>query len=208
MKIKDFINYRRKCPLCDGNLATQFISNRKQYVKLDDEYLQITLHMDAISVYGTNYAVSFNFHLQNNTIRIEFYNNDNKTHFINYVPISLIKQFREFIKNITLGLNTYHFIRECDSCGNYNYNSTSFDIQSLYLYDEHITIEKEWIDLSRVKLGLVLCNNYLLQRSYVFTETSNPHLRVQVPLIMLPDMASEQLNNCLIEKLNLIITFS
>ncbi len=121
MNIKEFINQREKCPICDTALITQFISSRKQKIKFIENRLVAIFVMKEMRVNQPDYEVGYSFDMDGNTFQVEFYNEWDQS---NQVGIHMLDKFKEFHKN--LGQCKFH--RRCSSCNRYTMTSTHFHL--------------------------------------------------------------------------------
>lgn len=102
-------------------LITQFISSRKQKIKLENDRFVVVFVMKAMSLNQPDYEVGYAFNPKDNTFCIEFYSEwDHHGH----VPMHLIDKFKEFHKN----LGACKFIRKCAFCNRYSKTSTEFNL--------------------------------------------------------------------------------
>jgi hypothetical protein len=121
MNIRDFINQREKCPLCDTTLITQFISFRKQKNKFIENRLVFVFVMKEMKLNQSDYEIGYSFNIDDNTFQIEFYNEWDQT---NQVGVHMLNKFKEFHKN----LGACRFYRRCTFCNRYCMTSTSFTL--------------------------------------------------------------------------------
>lgn len=123
MNLQEFINLRDKCPFCDHILTTQFISDRKQKTKIDNNRFIAILIMRGMRSCEPDDEVGYSFGLTDTSLTIEFYNEwDMK----NYVTNHMIKIFKLFHQNMS---NTkFLFIRACRFCFKYEMYSKIIDI--------------------------------------------------------------------------------
>lgn len=126
MNLKEFIDQRINCPICDTSLITNFISNRKQKIKIENDKFVVIFVMKALRTNQQDYEVGYAFNPLDNTFSIEFYSEWDNT---NHVPMHLIEKFREFHNNLlstTSGIG--RFIRKCTFCNRYTKSSTHFNL--------------------------------------------------------------------------------
>ena len=121
MNLREFIDERTHCPICDTLLITQFISNRKQKIKMIDGRFVAIFVMKGMRVNQPDYEIGYSFDLDSNHFMVEFY-----SEWDNYgiVPLHLIEKFREFHKN----LGGCKFFRKCAFCNRYTKSSTPFSL--------------------------------------------------------------------------------
>lgn len=117
---------RTHCPICDTALVTQFLSNRKQKIKIEDNKFVVVFVLKSLGTNKQDYEVGYAFNPADNTFSIEFYSEWDTRDF---VPLHLIEKFREFHNNVlstTSGIG--RFIRKCTFCNRYVKFSTNFNI--------------------------------------------------------------------------------
>lgn len=125
MNLQEFIDHRTHCPICDTALITQFISPRKQKIKLENDRFVVQFVMKAMSTNQPDYEVGYSFNPRDNTFFIEFYSEwDHKNH----VPMHMLEKFREFHNNLT-SEGSCKFYRRCTFCNRYSKASTPFKPQ-------------------------------------------------------------------------------
>lgn len=121
MNLRDFIETRSNCPICDTALVTQFISSRKQKIKIVDNRLMVIFVMKGMRVNQPDYEVGYSFDLDSNHFMVEFYS---EWDHHGQVPMHLIDKFKEFHKN----LGDCKFYRRCTFCNRYAKSSTIFNL--------------------------------------------------------------------------------
>lgn len=121
MNLQEFIDERTHCPICNTALITQFISSRKQKIKLENDRLVVVFVMKSMSVNQPDYEVGYAFNTKDNTFHIEFYSEwDHYKH----VPMHMIDKFKEFHKNLGPG----RFYRKCVFCSRYAKSTVPFTL--------------------------------------------------------------------------------
>lgn len=147
MNLQQFIDFRSKCPICDGNLFTQFHSNRRQVVKYENERAKFTMWLDTLIKKQQPYKAAYSFGLLDNSVVIEFYTKDDK-HFYEESPEFLRKRFLELHDNLNKA--NFRFSRECanNQCLCYNYYSNFFQIDLKRACFEELDVRIEQICLS------------------------------------------------------------
>ena len=121
MNLREFIDQRTHCPICDSALVTQFISNRKQKIKLVDDRFMVIFVMKALSANQHDYEIGYSFDLDKNHFMVEFFS---EWDHHKQVPMHLIEKFKEFHKN----LGPCKFYRRCTFCNRYTKCSTPFSL--------------------------------------------------------------------------------
>lgn len=151
MNLKEFLNYRTTCPLCDNNLSTFFHSQKQQSVRYEDDRLVFQMRMDGLKKYSANYKIGFSFDKDYNTWQLEVYQYENRLD--SYLTTSVMSRFRELNKN----LGNYKFYRQCThpKCTRFNYSSNLFKlnfqegkIQGLTNGASDLNIQTEYIGMT------------------------------------------------------------
>jgi hypothetical protein len=122
MNLKEFLNYRYNCPICQTKLVTSFHSQRKQKIRFENNRFVVTFALDSLKRPQKNYKISYSFGLEDNSFYIDFYTKTD-IKFENEVPLFLIKRFKELDKH----LQDYKIYKYCSDCG-YNYGTGSFKL--------------------------------------------------------------------------------
>jgi hypothetical protein len=130
MNLQEFIDKRTHCPFCNTALVTQFISDRKQKIRLQDGRLLVVFVMKGLYVNQQDYEVGYSFSLEDETFRIEFFTEWDTS---NYVPMHLIDKFKKFHDN----LSSCKFKRTCTFCNRYTMSSTPFGLNFKTLQFDH-----------------------------------------------------------------------
>lgn len=150
MNLKEFLNYRTSCPLCDNNLSTFFHSQKQQAVKFEEDRLVFQMRMDGLKKYAANYKVGFSFGREDSSWQIEVYQSDSRLD--SYLTTSVMDRFKELSKN----LGSYKFYRQCThpKCNRFNYSSNLFNlnfktgkVQGLTNGDSDLNIQTEYIGM-------------------------------------------------------------
>lgn len=174
MNLKNFLNYRHSCPLCNVPLSTYFHSKKHQIMKYEDGRIVFIFRMDGIKRGQSNFKVGYSFGLQDNSCFIEFYNKENVK--MNDSPLHLLKKFKQLDKDI----KEYNFYKICESCCNYNYYSNTFTFSFNGLID-NIIVANEYFGLvlpfgNKFKISK-LTNNLLTNKSsFTYSKEDNSYL--------------------------------
>ena len=151
MNLKEFLNYRAVCPLCDNNLSTFFHSQKQQAVKFEDDRLVFQMRMDGLKKYSANYKIGFSFGREDSSWQLEVYQFENRLD--SYLTTSVMSRFRELSKN----LGAYKLYRQCThpKCNRFNYSSNLFrlnfktaKIEGLTNGRPDLNIQTEYIGMS------------------------------------------------------------
>jgi hypothetical protein len=121
VNLKDWLNYRKNCPICDSLLTTYLHSKKRQSIRYEEGRVIVVFPLTAKGKTTADYKVGFSFGLGADDFCIEFYD---KNHFRleKDTPTFLIKRFKELHKN----QGSLKFYRLCNGCNRYNYTSKSF----------------------------------------------------------------------------------
>lgn len=123
MNLKEFIGQRDKCPMCDSQLITRFISSRQQTTKFIENRFVAIHTMKAMKNDQQDYQVGYSFSMDDDSFCVEFYTEWDTA---NMVPLHLIDKFKVFYKN-TNGPN-YRFARHCMFCHKYICYSSPIEV--------------------------------------------------------------------------------
>jgi hypothetical protein len=139
MNLKEFINHRFVCPLCQIPLAMSFHSKKWQNIKYERDRLVVTFRMDKMNRSQKPYKINYSFGLNDSSFYIDFLSKEEKL-FETEVPNFLRDRFKELDKN----LKSYYFYKHCDSCNCFMYASNSFklDYRNTSIGDLTITHEE------------------------------------------------------------------
>lgn len=174
MTLKEFINYRFKCPLCESPLAMSFHSKKWQNMKYEGDRLVITFRMDKMNRSRKPYKVNYSFGLNDNSFYMDFLSKEGAL-METESPKHLMVRFRELDKN----LKSYRFYKHCANCGCYMYSSNTFhldfskaQVNDLHIQDEYFGLSAPTADGYRV---FKLTNHYPKNQSTLIygTEVSD-----------------------------------
>src|SRR5260370_42333140 len=122
MNLKEWIDHRKCCPVCEAPLITYLHSQRRQSIRYEDGRVIVIFALYGLKNKGNHHKVGYSFSLLDNSYCIEFY--DKELNKIEEPAPSLIKKFKELNAN----LGDYKLYRLCESCLRYNYASNYFKI--------------------------------------------------------------------------------
>lgn len=145
MNLKEFLEYRSACPICDNKTLSSFFgSMRKQKINYENNKF-ITI-FDLLPIYKNHkkYKVGYEIDLYDNSFTVDFYNNDDTK--LNVIPVFLMERFQELKNNI----GTFTFIRSCSACDSYNYYSNPFELTPRITSIGTLNIRKEYFGLSKM----------------------------------------------------------
>ena len=161
MNLREFLDYRKTCPLCGDNLGIVFHSKKQQHSRIEENRLLIVFRLDALKKKHIDYKVGYSFGYNDNSWYAEFYTKDDRR-FDNDAPDFLMKRFRELDKNLL----SYKFFRHCGRCCCYNYCSNNFHLNFKEASTGSLTVETEYFGMS-FKLDIDQYKIYKLINNYV-----------------------------------------
>jgi hypothetical protein len=142
MKLREFISYRKECPVCQNLLVTSFHSQKRQKNRYEDDRFLVIFPLNALKKGQINYKVGYSFGLDDNSFHVEFYNQD-EVRFQNDSPTFLMARFKELDKN----LQSYKIYKHCTNCNRYNYSTEDFNIDyktcsigEISIHTEHVVM--------------------------------------------------------------------
>jgi hypothetical protein len=115
MNLKQFMERGQVCPICSSNsmdLLSGFTCASPY--RYENNNLIFTREMRALNKNNKHYKVEYCIDKITSEFTIEFILNDKR---LNYVPLSVLKRFKELDKNI----RPYIFSRKCTNCKRYQY---------------------------------------------------------------------------------------
>lgn len=173
MNLKEFIDHRQYCPLCETQLVTLFHSTRKQTIKMEEHRFLVFFALDGTKVGQKPYATAYSFNLLENVFQVEFYTKDKSARYETGHDF-LIKRFLELHKN----LKNFKFVRECTFCEMYAYSTQQFEMNlrsatfdPINVYSEHFGLVQPIKDGYRV---YKLLNTYSENKSDLTFWKGNP----------------------------------
>lgn len=173
MNLRDFLNYRNNCPICDKQLKFIFHSKRRQKINYIDDRIVITFPMDSIKKNERSYLISFAIDPVKNSFFIDFASEQGEK--FDNIPLSIVKKFLSFNAN----LGAYAFYKQCD-CGRYTYGSNYFNLDLKNRKFPDTSIQKEVFTLILAQFnddGYKTCkllNNYETNKSILDFWKSKP----------------------------------
>lgn len=123
MNLTEFNSYRTHCPICDTQLSTGFVSDRRQIVRYEEDRMTVQFPLDSLKEGQKDYRTAYTFGMNDDSFCAEFFTKE-YVHLENATPLFLIERFQELHKN----LKVYKFFRGCSLCRQYAYGSQQFDI--------------------------------------------------------------------------------
>jgi hypothetical protein len=139
MNLSDFLNYRKSCLSCGGELKLLFHSQKKQkHIYYDDNKLLVQFNLSSFKRGETDHKVGYDIDLLTNDFYIEFYNKSGDFLFEN-VPTYLMDRYKQLDQNHS----PYKFDIICKSCNNYHYASNHFRLNYKTCNLGELTIESE-----------------------------------------------------------------
>jgi len=157
MNLKEFIDYRKNCPLCDTQLKLALHSKKQQSHRYEDNRLLFLFNLNALNKKQKHYKVGYSFGLEDGSYYIEFYTYKEKR-FDGETPDFLRERFKELDKNLL----AYRFLKYCSRCSCYNYSSNNFLLKNTSIGS--LNIEMEYVGMiqpvgNKYKIYKLL-NNY------------------------------------------------
>lgn len=123
MKLREFLNYRKECPVCQTSLITSFHSQKKQKSRYEDDRYLVLFDLNPLKSGSAKYKVGYSFGLDDNSLYVEFYTQQ-ETRYQNETPFHLINKFKELDAN----LKTYKIYKHCTKCQRYSYSTDHFKL--------------------------------------------------------------------------------
>lgn len=160
MNLKEFIDHKQYCPICDTQLITEFHSSRKQTVKIEEHRFVVFFALDGLKASQKPYAVSYSFDLSDLSFQVEFYTKDRSSRFETAHDF-LLNRFKELHKN----LKQFQFARVCTFCKRYQYATNKFQMDLKTATHPELRIQSEYFGLLHPLEGKVY-RIYRLQNSY------------------------------------------
>ena len=143
MNLKDFLNYRTECPICQSQLVITFHSQKRQAIKYEGTKLVIVFYMDAITKNTNSYQVGYYIDTITNDFYIDFFARRNNEKLDLSVPVSVLNRFKDMNEN----LSSYCIYKNCKNCRNYHYSSDYFLINLKTCNIGDLSISKEYFGL-------------------------------------------------------------
>lgn len=209
MNLREFLEYRKQCPLCDSKLDAVYLFNRTRFVSNIDGEVQVTIKLDPLSRMQKTYNVTYCLGLDSNLFKVEFSNKDS-VRYQDKIDIFLHERLKDLNKN----MKGYSFLQVCNDCRNYHYVSSKFNLESTMSTYPSIDIHYEQFtliqSLSGSKAKIFRLTNYesqselmIREEYHVFGETNTAKFEtLMLPLI--PFVSKEQT----LERLKNLLIFS
>ena len=138
MNLRDFLNHKIDCPICNKILTISFHSKRKQKFRYEDGRFMVLFELNSITRGKKTYKVGYSIGLDDNSFYADFFTMD-EVKFQNDTQLYLINRFKELNKN----LKTYKFYKSCTNCERYTYSSNEFIIDYKNCTIGDLTIDTE-----------------------------------------------------------------
>lgn len=168
MNLREFLNFREKCPFCNTGLSLCFNAIKsKRTIKITNNNIIITIPLRNIKKRTYVYA-NVICNLDSNNISVDFYNNTISYH--SSIPIEYIKTISKLL--IKTRNNIY---KHCNNCKYYTYNSSPilFSKNSLY----QASIQNEYFGLTEIDNNMYktykIFNNFTTNSSTIIYGRSN-----------------------------------
>lgn len=140
MKLREFFEYRKECPICQTLLVTSFHSQRKQKTRYEDGRYLALFDLNALKKGSPNYKVGYSFGLEDNSWYVEFYTKD-ELRFHNETQLHLMDKFKALDAN----LKNYKIYKHCTKCKRYNYSTEYFKLDYKNASIGDISVNTEFI---------------------------------------------------------------
>jgi hypothetical protein len=138
VNLKEFINHRQYCPICETQLVTLFHSDRRQTIKMEEHHFLVFFALDGRKAGQKQYAMAYSFDLESTDFYVEFYTKDRGSRF---------ETAHDFLRNrftaLHQNLKRFRFIRECTFCERYSYTTQYFSLDLRAATYEPLTIWHE-----------------------------------------------------------------
>ena len=176
MNIKEFSEYRTKCPCCNSKLDIRFgFSGRRKdkNIRYINGRLCFLFILDTLNKNKFNrsfnrsnkkYQVAYSFMIEDNSIQIEFYGEHETNPCYEDIPDFLHQRFLDFHRNI----RSFFFYKSCVFCCKYSYYSDYFTIDLKKNYIPQIFIKEEDIILNDVNNTYRISNDYLDKETIIY----------------------------------------
>lgn len=186
MNLREFFNYRTQCLSCGHNLSSFFQTNKKQRHRIEEGRFVAIFQMKGIKKHQKSYRVGYSIGMEDNSLRIEFYDQDDVTYY-NAVPLWLINRFKKFHQNV----GDHRVNKHCPVCKQYYYESETLRFDFTNGKIEDFKISDEWVrfmhPISDIHKVYSIQNFYDCNRTWITTYKSDVvgegHTPVSVPLI-------------------------
>lgn len=211
MNIKQFLEYKNTCPLCNKNLTAFFTSKKRKIDELNNDWCQVFINLLHMKKYQKAYTAALYIHKYSNSFFVDFFRKDGSL-VADSVPITLLHSFQNFIKNV--GTNSIY--RTCNYCNQYNYNYNNVTLNYLNATIEPLAIHYEYFEIIQtVDDGYQhfrLYNNYIENKSELYYNKSTEYYIPRWNMVIKSPFIKTSLikfsDNNLINKLNKIVLFS
>jgi hypothetical protein len=142
MKLREFLDYKKECPICQNPLNIAFHSNRRQKIRFEDNRMLILFPLDGLTKKQKHYKVGYSFGFDDNSLRIEFFTHD-EIRYEDVSPRFLMDRFKSLDENLA----GYKIYKHCNSCERYNYatNPLNFDYKNCSIGELSVHTEQCWL---------------------------------------------------------------
>jgi hypothetical protein len=170
MKLKEFIEYRSCCPICDTVLdTTQLLFSKQTINKTEGDRFISIFTLKSLDNRLPDYKAAYSIGLEDNSLQVEFYSEWSNHHFAQ-VPMHLIEKFKNYYNNNSQTGLGYRFDKMCSYCRRYKISSNFFPILLKTCNIGEIKIRLEMFGLSLPKndgyTNIVLANHYTQDDSF------------------------------------------
>ncbi len=202
MNLKQFLEYRTRCPCCLNELIEAFCS-RSRILSFDNNIASVIIKLKSLKRGQKSYYAKLTIY-NDGSFSVDFEGEEEK--FDNKVPLFVLDRFKEFIANSSCTM-----IRYC-KCNEYVYYSKIFNFDLRSKTFNVVTLDKETFSSVRLNNHTV-CNvsssptsNITILNLYKYPMEENkitgPFEKVTLPFI---DFSSK---SKMIERINKLLVFS
>lgn len=138
MNLREFISHKQYCPICETMLISEFHSDRKQVIKLEEHRFLVFFALDGKKSGQKPYAMAYSFDLSRPEFQVEFYSKDKSARFETAHDF-LRNRFLELHKN----LKQFQFVRKCSFCKKYLYSTGKFQMDLRTATYPELTVQSE-----------------------------------------------------------------
>ena len=172
MNVKNILDYRTNCPICNKNLKIAFFHKKKQTIKYDNERIVIFFDLNSLKRSVKKYKVAYSIDMNDNSFYIDFYD-EYYNKIEHQAPKFLIKRFKDMLNNNFNG-QIYKYCQE----DHYNYSSNKFiidlkrkNIDTLKVYFEYFKLLN-----NDCKNEYELYNFYENNESYIYGKNKEKYI--------------------------------
>lgn len=161
--LKEFIDYKSNCPICNGLLNLSFFFKSKSKINIQYDELVIDVPFSGFPLTKNRYSYTAKYYINpiTNTFSIHFLDKNKQQY--NLIYFSIIEKYFKFLESQA---NAIKFYKECTVCRKYNYSSNPLFINHKSCKIENISVATEYLCLSDLKSNNDFINIYKLFNYY------------------------------------------